>query len=95
MKKLILLFALILNSLCFGVANISVTATGNTITINDGANIYCPTKSLVAVIADVGANTVTIQWDSNNRLTFAYTMFSTPSGTSAADVASQIQRLLR
>lgn len=70
----------------------TVTNRIGTIAVNTGSEVYYIKKQQVAV-SSVG-NNVVIAWNNLETLTFPYTYFTSPSGASAAAVASAIQAFL-
>ena len=71
---------------------VSVTNSGGTIVVNNGADTTSIYKDKVTV-RTVG-NNVRIEWDSENYVEYPYTDFTAPTGASAVIVAAAIEAFL-
>jgi len=71
---------------------VSVTNDTATLKIDTGGAILNPEKSKTYIEAQ--GNNVKIGWDDVHYVRFPYTDFTSPSGVSARDVASQIAAFL-
>ena len=73
-------------------ANVTVAANGQTLTVNDGNAITDVYMSKVTVFSQ--GDNVVIQWDNVDKVDHPYTNFSSPSGASAQAVQQAIAALL-